>query len=649
MGALSRNVLLYGSEEDLPKPVPLRAGPLSLLFEHGDLRYIRLGDREIVRRVYVAVRDHNWGTIAMRITNLTIDAGRESFAIAYDADHVEGNINFHWKATIIGTAEGEVRFAMQGEVRSTFRRNRIGFCVLHPPDCAAMPCRIVQENGTVIEKPFPRYIAPAPKEDPFVEIREMSYEFAPGRFADLHFDGDIFETEDQRNWSDGSYKTFCTPLRLPFPVEVKAGTKIAQHVRLQLRGGVEGVRAQSEFADRPIEIQIDAATRGRLPVIGIGATPERLTSNQIERLKALRPDHLRVDLRLSDSTAREALTLAGEQAVAIGAKLECALYCSLNAAAELRALLSWLKTSDPVGRWLIFDEKAKTTPPHLIQLAREILGPVIPGVAIGGGSNAYFTELNRDRPDLNAADIVCYSLNPQVHAFDNTSLVENALAIAATVESTRHIYPDKPIAVTPITLKPRFNPDATGAAAEDQSDQLPVNVDPRQMSLFGAAWTLAAVQSLAESGASSATFYETLGWRGVIQRDEGSQLPALFRSLPAGVFPLYFVLAAIGELQGADVITTRTSQPLTAAGLVLKRSGRRRVLLANLTPSSQEIELHGLDGEFRLRQLHETNVERAMQAPEEFVAFRGDAMSASGGRLSISLPPYAIVLLDSQA
>ena len=132
-----------------------------------------------------------------------------------------------------------------------FAATASGSAFLHPPECAAMPCRIVQENGNVIEKPFPKQIAPAPKQDPFLEIREMSYEFAPGRFADLHFDGDVFETEDQRNWSDGSFKTFCTPLRLPFPVEVAAGTKIEQHVRLQLRGGVEGVHAVSAAATSP--------------------------------------------------------------------------------------------------------------------------------------------------------------------------------------------------------------------------------------------------------------------------------------------------------------------------------------------------------------------------------------------------------------
>ena len=30
--------------------------------------------------------------------------------------------------------------------------------------------------------------------------------------AELAFEGDIFEMEDQRNWTDASFKTYCTPL-----------------------------------------------------------------------------------------------------------------------------------------------------------------------------------------------------------------------------------------------------------------------------------------------------------------------------------------------------------------------------------------------------------------------------------------------------
>ena len=58
---LPRSVLYYGSEELLPEPIELRAGPLAMIFETGNafLRYIRLGNREILRGIYVAVRDRN--------------------------------------------------------------------------------------------------------------------------------------------------------------------------------------------------------------------------------------------------------------------------------------------------------------------------------------------------------------------------------------------------------------------------------------------------------------------------------------------------------------------------------------------------------------------------------------------------------------
>ena len=43
-------------------------------------------------------------------------------------------------------------------------------------------------------------------------------------WANVAFDGDIFEMEDQRNWTDASYKIYSTPLRLPFPCRCAAAT-----------------------------------------------------------------------------------------------------------------------------------------------------------------------------------------------------------------------------------------------------------------------------------------------------------------------------------------------------------------------------------------------------------------------------------------
>ncbi|MGD9714860.1 MAG: hypothetical protein AB7V46_22785, partial [Thermomicrobiales bacterium] len=50
----------YGSNTPLPARRTLYAGPLSAVLEGGDLRYVRLGDVEIVRRLYIAIRDRNW-------------------------------------------------------------------------------------------------------------------------------------------------------------------------------------------------------------------------------------------------------------------------------------------------------------------------------------------------------------------------------------------------------------------------------------------------------------------------------------------------------------------------------------------------------------------------------------------------------------
>ena len=117
---MTRNALYYGKDETLPELIPLRAGPLTLFFEEGDLRYIRCGDREILRRVYVAVRDRNWGTVPPEFSGLQIEAGEDSFRISYEVENRQGEIDFFWGGTITGTAEGTVSFRMEGQARSTF-------------------------------------------------------------------------------------------------------------------------------------------------------------------------------------------------------------------------------------------------------------------------------------------------------------------------------------------------------------------------------------------------------------------------------------------------------------------------------------------------------------------------------------------------
>lgn len=652
---LPKNVLYYGKDEPLPEQVAVRAGPLSLVYEDGDLRYIRLGEYEILRRIYVAIRDRNWGTVLPVISNVQMDIADDSFQISYDVENKEGDIDFFWKGTITGDAQGTVTFTMDGVARSTFLRCRVGFCILHPMELAGATCGIEHVDGTVEECDFPEHIAPQFVIDgevkpvhPFNEMRAMSYQVTPGLRAEIRFTGDIFEMEDQRNWTDASYKTYCTPLRLPFPVEVKEGTKVTQSVTVTLEGDVP--EAVAEAHERGFTFSVGSSPVGPLPRVGLGAAShgQPLSQKELERLKALGLSHLRVDLDLSQPDYEAKLRQATTEARELGIPLEVAVTVSDAAADELKALATLLDQLKPsVGTWLIFHKGTTYTSEEWITLAREHLADYDPAAKLGSGTNAFFTELNRGRPPFDLLDLVCYSLNPQVHAFDNLSLAETLAAQASTVESTRQFCEGLPIAVGPVTFKMRFNPNATGPEPEPAPGELPSPVDVRQMSLFGAGWTVGSLKYLAESGPQSITYYETTGWRGVMEIEAGAPVPGKFRSIPGAVFPLYHVLADVGEFAGGQVIPTTSSDALKVDGLALRKDGRTRVLLANLSPETQQVSVQNLSQGVRVRHLNEANAEAAMSSPEDFRAEEGESMQTTEGALELSLLPYAIVRIDS--
>lgn len=644
-----KNVLYYGKEEALPEQRVLRAGPLTIVYEEGDLRYIRYGDQEILRRVYVAVRDRNWGTVLPRLSNVQIETSSDSFRIQYDVENREDEIDFFWKGTIEGSAQGTITFLMDGIARSTFMRNRIGFCVLHPiKECAGRPCVVEKVDGSQEHGVFPLYISP---HQPFMDMRAIKHEVVSGVWAEARFEGDIFEMEDQRNWTDASYKTYCTPLALPFPVEVKEGAHITQSVTLRLEGQSIGTPLRPQTDE--VTFRVGDQPAGILPTIGLGMASHggRLTARELQYLKALNLSHLRADLWFSQRNWEAELARAIGEARSLGVGLELALILSDAAEEELKALVGALgaaarSTQPRIDRWLIFHEREKSTSAQWITLAREHLTSCAPSARFVSGTNHFFAELNRDRPPVTLLDGVTYSINPQVHAFDNASLVENLAAQASTVESARQFSAGLPIIVSPVTLRMRLNPNATAPEPEPPLGELPPRVDVRQMSLFGAGWTVGSLKYLAESGVHSVTFYETTGWLGVMEREEGCPLPDVFRSLPGAVFPMYHVFADIGEFAGGQVIPSASSATLCVDGLTIRKGNRTRVMLANMTNQEQDIKVAGLGEQVCVRFLDETNAELAMRSPEEFRKRNGTVMTTLAGLLELTLLPYGIATID---
>ncbi len=653
---LPKNVLYYGKDEPLPERVELRAGPLQLFYEEGDLRTIKLGEHEVLRRIYVAVRDRNWGTLLPVLSNVQMDVGDDSFRISYDVENKGGDIDFFWKGVISGDAKGTINFTMDGVARSTFQKNRIGFCILHPAACAGSTSVIEHVDGTTEEAKLPIYIAPDQPVEPFADMQGMTHEVAPGLWAEVRYSGDIFEMEDQRNWTDASYKTFSTPLRLPYPVELEEGTKVTQSVTLTLKDErpADEQRAAAQLTAAPLTFSLDtSAPATPLPPIGLSAASHRqpLNEREVRRLKALHLDHLRVDLIPSTPDYPAVLRQAKSDADALGVPLDVALRLSEEADEELGQLKGVLDDiKPPVATWLVYPLQEQfwggSATNEVLALAHKHLDGYDPAARFAAGTNADFIFAQRTPPDWSQVDLFTFSITPQVHAFDNASIVETAAAQAVSVKSARHLAGEVPVMVSQITLKMRFNAYATGPEQETPAGELHPAVDVRQMSLFTAGWTAGSVKYMAASGAHRVTYYETTGWRGVMEIEAGAPAPEKFRSIPGSVFPLYHVLADAGDFAGGQVVSTTSSDALKVDGLALRKDGQTRVLLANMSPDPQQVSVQNLGQDVRVRHLNETNVEAAMASPEEFRAEEGDAVRTTGGTLELNLLPYAVVRID---
>lgn len=654
MHALTEYQLWYGVDRPPAETHELKAGPVTALLDGIDLRYVRLGSLEMVRRVYVAARDQNWNTIPGSYRVTSIEQGPDSFEVEFEVNHQSHDLDFAWRGRIVGSASGQIRYEMDGVAQSDFRYNRVGLCILHPyRECAGRPYSAQTPAGQVSGH-LPEEIGPQRFEAGyyvplFPAFSHLTVNLTGDVKVQLDFEGDLFEMEDQRNWTDASFKTYCTPLSRGFPHQAHKGQHIGQSFTVAVESSPT---ALAEGTSQPTRLTLGQSIARSLPLIGFTMPGDGvpLTPAEIERLRLLRPDHLRLDIHLkADYTP--ALQQAAQTARVLGCALEVAIFLTEDMPDQLEKLALLLARVGSVARFLVFQEGAQTahpsetTSPALIELARRHLSRVAPGAAFVGGTDMFFCEFNRTRPQAESMDGVSYSIIPQAHAFDERSLIETVEAQAETVQSARVFSGDRPIIVSPVTLKRRFNAHATVAETQPATGQLPDAVDPRQMSLFGAVWTAGSLKYLAESGAASLTYYETTGWQGLMERS-GSPLPDRFPSAPGMIFPLYHVFADIAEWKGGSIIACASNRPLTSAALAVEHEGKLHLLVMNFTGTQQRVVVGPLaNGQAALRRLDAQTALDAMFDSESFRRTR-ELVMVQDNELVLNMSPYATVRIE---
>jgi D-apionolactonase len=543
----------------------LTAGPFAARLDGADLVDVCLGDIRVISRLGVRVRDPAWGTVPGEVRDVAVDSDASAFAIGLTSRHRGEGIDVEWQGAIAGAATGELTFAMDAIARADSAYARIGLVALHAaPVTAGRPYRTRGGGGQRAGR-LPALVGPQLMDGNtvlplFTAFTALDLDLEAGPTLRMQFDGDMFEMEDQRNWSDGSFKTYSTPVGLPIPHRIRAGESLRQRVRVEAAGPPLAARRRRAPTDHTIDI--GKPTELRLPAIGLGLDDDRHqpTVSELDALRGIAAAHLRV--RLMPAQAPEVLVAAARIASALDAGLELAVTLDgEDPVTGLDALAATLDDLDvEVARLIVLRAGARVSSARdVAMVAASISG----APALVTGTDGAFADLNRERPPAAA---LAYPIMPQVHETDDVTLAESLAASGDTVATAREFAPGAPVHVTPITLGPR------SALA-----------DPRQATGVAAAWTVGSIHRLARAGAASMTYFELTGRGGVIERENRGCRP----------FAVYDVLAQATRARGARLLDVRLEDPLAVEALAVLGHDGPRALIANVRSEPMRVTVTG--------------------------------------------------------
>lgn len=643
-----RAVCLFGTEEPVEAPTILKAGPLSAEFEAGNLRYIRFHGVEMIRAVSYIVRDRNWGTYNPRISNLKIVTGSDHFHVSYDAEAGDAAQNMRYSAVITGDSSGALRFEGNADFVTDFVTNRTGFVVLHPIEGVADHHAMIEHvDGRHVDTMFPKLIDPI---QPMMELRAITHHFGHGAKVRCLMEGDTFEMEDQRNWTDASYKTYVRPLALPWPYTLAKSTKFSQAVSLSVEGrpsqGNVGTDGCTAIKVKPGKI--------KAPTLGFGLDPDDCESvlAHIEMARPLSPHHLicHYDPRRGHSAATLKQQLAIARELRAEPWLEAVITRVEGWQDEVSALglaVGALGNPFPVVMLSPASDLKCTLPgttwppcPPASDLFRHARA-CFPKAKLAGGMFSYFTELNRKRPPLDAMDLVSFTTSALVHAGDDRSVTESLEALPHVARSVRAIVGNKPYAVGPSAIGMRDNPYGAKTMDNPESIRQAMNRnDPRQQSLLGAAWNVGYFAHFAQGGACSIALGGITGPFGVLSTSQNWKQSWFDQH--RGLYPSYHVMRVLSSFAGANLCEVAIGTPRDVQVIAVQQNDTIEALVSNLTGRQQKIELSGFDGSITSAILDTSTFAAASQN----LSFLSETRNNLAGQ-SIILDAYAVIHLKS--
>ena len=589
------------SSDRASAPVRWTSGRWALEVRGDELADLRCDGRVVLRAVRAVARDADWATAWPR--EVTVDAGPDALTLGLRIDDLGLDLAGTLRVRVDGVDEVDRRDGPDGagdaardrlvveldlEALGDSPTNRTGLVVLHPPQLAGTPLQVTNPDGDISSLAFPVQVSP---HQPAKDIAGLAWE-ADGLALQLALEGDVFEMEDQRNWTDASYKTYSRPLDLPFPYTLATGEHVRQSLVLTAGppAGRAGAAPSADGApatdDDPSTARSSSTVAG--PTTGPGgaaAAGEDLTWHHGGAVPTIGTGHL--DLELADPEWPQRL----EDALA-SAESGLALWvvspspADPSALAELgRRLTAAVEAGAELRLLGIADAARHVTTPELAAALRAVLPA---GMTLVAGARSHYTELNREWETVLAAEpeALAFAITPLFHTLETEQLIEAVAMQRLLATQLTARAPGLPVHVGPITLRPRF----ANVATRPQPVPAPAPpTDPRAGTALHEAWTVASAAALAVPGVASLTYEQVPAALAALG---GADLPSRDARAPTDL--------ADGETDRAgsspdsasaaaqDLVTGRS-----ADGLLWAIGDGTTLLLANLSQQRRRVRVPG--------------------------------------------------------
>lgn len=579
-------VMRVGSTEPPGNYRHLSGGDLSASVCEAEARGLAWHGIQIATSLAAVIRDAQWNVMPLEIVRQRSDHDADGFShcsvFRLSGDGAEGVLNL---------TASDARFIARLKLTAfePLTVNRAGLVLLTAPFAGHdVPVEVLKASGASETGMFPVRIA---AERLFTDVAGLEYKQDAIRVR-IRFEGDVFETEDQRNWTDFSFKTYSRPLSLPFPFTIEAGGEINQQIVISL----EQKRTQrpSPSSARASSLRFHA-TKEKLPepalVVDSMSVPIR---PQLDLLRGVGFRAVQVRLRVDE--ADEMLPVAARIVEEIGAETEFEIV--IPAGIEPHAGLS--RVGERAARLDMRPRLVAAAPEaYLRRLRPGVARPrpdlndaamaarrAFPGAAIAWGILTNFTELNRAPPCDAKVDAVTHGTCAIQHDAGDQAVADTIGGLRHAFASTRRLAGRRRYRLGLVSIGLRSNPHAGGCAPNPAQIRMPAaQADPRQRGLFGAAFAVAAVAATESFDVDGMGLGAAHGPFGILSAQEAWVRPGYDDDTSALVYPIFHAIRAIAAMGGKPRLSV-SGLPEGMHCVAVQRTGGVMAVFANMRDST---------------------------------------------------------------